>query len=95
MLLIQKLKYNSKQGSAGKQEIYGIIQGGIYKDLREESIDFNQNKIDTFGIAIGGSLRFLKEEMKEVVNFTASKLNNIQTSSFIRNRRSNRYLGIS
>ncbi|OUW94984.1 MAG: tRNA guanosine(34) transglycosylase Tgt [Pelagibacteraceae bacterium TMED237] len=70
-----KLEYNLKEGSAGSQEIYGIIQGGIYNDLREESIDFNQNKINTFGIAIGGSLGSSKEEMKEVVNFTASKLN--------------------
>jgi len=70
-----KLKYDPKKGSAGPQEIYGIIQGGIYKDLRIESIDFNQNEIDTFGIAIGGSLGSNKEEMKEVVNFTASKLN--------------------
>ena len=71
-----KIKYNSKEGSAGSQELYGIIQGGIYKDMREESIDFNQNKINTFGIAIGGSLGSTKEEMQEVVNFTASKLNN-------------------
>ncbi len=68
-------KYKEKEGSAGQQEIYGIIQGGIYKDMREESIDFNLNKIDTFGIAIGGSLGSTKEEMKEVVNFTAKKLN--------------------
>ena len=70
-----KLNYKPKEGSSGYQEIYGIIQGGIYKDMREESIDFNLNKIDTFGIAIGGSLGSSKEEMKEVVNFTASKLN--------------------
>ncbi len=70
-----KLKYNSKEGSAGLQEIYSIIQGGIYKDMREESIDFNQNKTNTFGIAIGGSLGSTKKEMKDVVNFTASKLN--------------------
>ena len=69
-----KLKYNSKEGSAGSQEIYGIIQGGIYNDMREESIDFNKNQINTFGIAIGGSLGSTKEEMKEIVNFTASKL---------------------
>ena len=73
-----KLKYNSKTGSAGKQEIYTIIQGGIYKEMREESIDFNQNHINTFGIAIGGSLGSNKEEMKEVVNFTTSKLNTIR-----------------
>ncbi len=70
-----KLKYSSKEGSAGSQQIYGIIQGGIHKDLREESINFNQNEINTFGIAIGGSLGSSKEEMKEVVNFTAKKLN--------------------
>ena len=71
-----KLTYNPKEGSAGPQEIYGIVQGGIYKDMREESIDFNLNKINTFGIAIGGSLGSNKEEMQEVVSFTASKLNN-------------------
>ena len=70
-----ELKYKCNHGSAGLQEIYGIIQGGIYKDLREESIDFNLNKINTFGIAIGGSLGSNKEEMQEIVNFTASKLN--------------------
>ena len=70
-----KLTYNSKEGSSGSQEIYSIIQGGIYEDMREESIEFNQNKIDTFGIAIGGSLGSTKEEMKQVVSFTASKLN--------------------
>ena len=55
-----KLKYEPMKGSSGSQEIYGIIQGGIYNDLREESIDFNQNKINTFGIAIGGSLGSIK-----------------------------------
>ncbi len=69
------LKYKSKAGSSGPQEIYGIIQGGVYKDLREESIEFNQNKIDTFGLAIGGSLGSTKDEMHEIVSFTASKLN--------------------
>tara|TARA_B100000575_G_scaffold168737_1_gene135035 strand:- start:25972 stop:27171 length:1200 start_codon:yes stop_codon:yes gene_type:complete len=73
-----KSKYNPKEGSAGSQAIYGIVQGGIYKDMREESIDFNQKQIDTFGIAIGGSLGSNKEEMKEVVYFTASKLKDIR-----------------
>ena len=68
------IKYKSTYGSAGEQKLYGIVQGGIYEDLREESIDFNLNKIDTFGIAIGGSLGSSKEEMYKVVNFTAPKL---------------------
>ncbi len=70
-----KLKYDYQKGSSGSQKMYSIIQGGIYKDLREESIQFNQNEIDTFGIAIGGSLGSTKDQMREVVDFTASKLN--------------------
>ncbi|MDC1184658.1 tRNA guanosine(34) transglycosylase Tgt [Alphaproteobacteria bacterium] len=68
--------YKPGFGSAGEQKLYGIVQGGTYEDLREESIDFNVNKIDTFGIAIGGSLGSSKEEMYRVVNFTAPKLGN-------------------
>ena len=68
--------YKPGFGSAGEQRLYGIVQGGTYDDLREESIDFNVNKIDTFGIAIGGSLGSSKEEMYRVVNYTAPKLGN-------------------
>ena len=67
--------YPSQYGSAGKQALYGIIQGGIYEDLRESSIDFNLNK-GFFGLAIGGSLGSTKKEMQKIVNFTTSKLNN-------------------
>ncbi len=70
------VKYKPSFGSSGEQKLYGIVQGGIYEDLREESIDFNLNQIDTFGIAIGGSLGSSKEEMYKVVNFTAPKLGN-------------------
>jgi len=61
-------------GSAGKQSLYGIVQGGVYEDLREESIAFNLNKLDVFGIAIGGSLGSNKEEMYNVVRFIGNKL---------------------
>ena len=37
------------------QALYGIIQGGVYRDLRERSTAF-VNDHDFFGIAIGGSL---------------------------------------
>ncbi len=72
--------FNSKSefmpnfGSSGKQKLYGIIQGGIYEDLREESIEFNLKAIDVFGIAIGGSLGSTKEEMYKIVNFIGNKL---------------------
>ena len=69
-----KISYKSEHGSSGNQQIYGIIQGGVYQDLREESIDFNLNTIKTFGLAIGGSLGSSKEEMHKVVKFTSRKL---------------------
>ena len=55
------------------QGLYGIIQGGIYEDLRIKSIDFVNNN-DFFGICIGGSLGKTKEDMEKVVQFTAEKL---------------------
>jgi queuine tRNA-ribosyltransferase len=46
---IQSLKYHDK-----KQALYGIIQGGQFKDLRLESTEFVSN-LPFDGIAIGGS----------------------------------------
>ncbi|MES2607545.1 MAG: tRNA guanosine(34) transglycosylase Tgt [Pseudomonadota bacterium] len=57
----------------GQQRLYGIIQGGVYEDLREQGCDF-VNSQNFFGHAIGGSLGASKEQMYDVVNFTASKL---------------------
>ena len=68
--------YSSNNGSAGSQALYGIIQGGIHEDLRDESIDFNLNSKNFFGLAIGGSLGSSKEEMYKVVKYTSSKLKN-------------------
>ncbi|CAN0427271.1 unnamed protein product, partial [Hapterophycus canaliculatus] len=42
-------------GDSGAQALYGIIQGGVYPDLREEAAEF-VNKTPFFGIAVGGSL---------------------------------------
>ena len=69
-----KNDFSSGFGSAGKQALYGIIQGGIYEDLRDESIEFNLNSNDFFGLAIGGSLGSSKDEMYKVVKYTSSKL---------------------
>ena len=68
--------YPSKEGSSGHQSLYGIIQGGVYEDLRDESIDFNLNFRNFFGLAIGGSLGSSKKEMYDVVKYTSSKLSN-------------------
>ena len=68
--------YQACNGSSGPQALYGIIQGGIYEDLRDESINFNMNNKSFFGLAIGGSLGSSKNEMYEVVKYTSSKLEN-------------------
>jgi queuine tRNA-ribosyltransferase len=50
----------------GRQAVYGIVQGGVYPDLREESSAYTRDR-DFFGTAIGGSLGGNKEQMYEVV----------------------------
>tara|TARA_B100000029_G_scaffold515709_1_gene624114 strand:- start:3863 stop:5056 length:1194 start_codon:yes stop_codon:yes gene_type:complete len=65
--------YKRTCGSSGYQKLYGIIQGGVYDDLRDQSIEFNMSN-DFFGIAIGGSLGSSKKEMYNVVKHTALKL---------------------
>lgn len=48
------------------QALYGIVQGGVYPDLRAESSAYTADR-DFFGTAIGGSLGSHKEQMYEVV----------------------------
>lgn len=55
------------------QALYGIIQGGIYEDLRVESAKFI-NDHEFFGIAIGGSLGANKIQMHDIVAKTMSML---------------------
>jgi queuine tRNA-ribosyltransferase len=57
----------------GRQALYGIIQGGVYEDLRREACDF-VNSQPFFGHAIGGSLGAHKEQMYEVVATVARRL---------------------
>jgi len=65
--------FKSQYGSAGKQALYGIIQGGIYEDLRKISIEFNLEN-NFFGLAIGGSLGSSKDEMYKILKFITSRL---------------------
>lgn len=57
----------------GQQKLYGIIQGGVYEDLRKEACDFVNNQ-DFFGHAIGGSLGASKDQMYDVVAMTTERL---------------------
>ena len=55
------------------QLVYGIVQGGVYEDLRAESAQaIAESEVD--GVAIGGSLGAEKAEMYEVVGWTTARL---------------------
>ncbi|HYE00667.1 MAG TPA: tRNA guanosine(34) transglycosylase Tgt [Alphaproteobacteria bacterium] len=54
---------------AGRQAMYGVVQGGVYEDLRRESAAYTADR-PFFGTAVGGSLGGTKQEMYEVVAMT-------------------------
>jgi len=59
----------------GRQALYGIVQGGVYEDLRHESAAFlNDNPF--FGHAIGGCLGADKEQMLAVTRCSRESLDN-------------------
>lgn len=62
-----------KRHDDGSQKLYGILQGGVYKDLRLEACDFVNNQ-DFFGHAVGGSLGASKSQMYDVVAMTMENL---------------------
>jgi queuine tRNA-ribosyltransferase len=55
------------------QLLYGIVQGGVYEDLRGESSAYVA-AAGVDGIAIGGSLGQEKEQMREVVGWSLAGL---------------------
>ncbi len=60
-----------KQYHPWQQALYGIIQGGVYKDLREESAKFI-SALNFDGIAIGGvSVGESKKEMRQAIDWSS------------------------
>lgn len=57
----------------GRQSLYGIVQGGVYEDLRLRSSSFISSR-PFFGHAIGGSLGSSKAQMYEVVDYAMAGL---------------------
>lgn len=55
-----------KRQDNGAQKMYGIVQGGVYPDLRKESCEYTRDRA-FFATAIGGSLGSSKQQMYEVV----------------------------
>ena len=68
-------KYVAENGSAGKQKLYGIIQGGVYEDLRKQACE-EICSMNFDGLAIGGSLGGTKEQMYEVFDFCSLSIDN-------------------
>ncbi|MGQ0527793.1 MAG: tRNA guanosine(34) transglycosylase Tgt [Alphaproteobacteria bacterium] len=50
----------------GAQAVYGIVQGGVYEDLRRTSAEWTRDR-EFFGTALGGCLGGSDEEMEAVV----------------------------
>ena len=66
------LRWHGEHGPDG-QLVYGIVQGGVFEDLRVESAQtVAASACD--GIAVGGSLGAEKEQMYEVVGWTTAVL---------------------
>lgn len=57
----------------GRQALYGILQGGVYDDLRTEAAQFISSR-PFFGNAVGGSLGAEPDQMYEVVDGALSSL---------------------
>jgi queuine tRNA-ribosyltransferase len=66
------LDWHREHGPAG-QLVYGIVQGGVFEDLRAESAAAIAAR-PCDGIAIGGSLGATKEQMHTVVDWTTAAL---------------------
>jgi len=66
------LAWHEREGPA-RQAVFGIVQGGVYEDLRRESAQaVGEAAVD--GLAIGGTLGRDKEEMAAVLAMTAPLL---------------------
>ena len=70
---LESLKYHKKKSKTTKQSIYGIVQGGKYKDLRLESSKFISS-LNFDGIAIGGSLGKSKKDMHKILDWVVPLL---------------------
>lgn len=53
----------------GRQGLYGVVQGGVYEDLRVESAQYVASR-PFFGTAIGGCLGGSDEEMYGILEYT-------------------------
>ena len=70
----QKFQELSESSSEKSPYFFGIVQGGVYEDLREESLEF-VSSFDFPGIAVGGmSVGEDKNKMYKILKFIGKKL---------------------
>src|SRR3954454_6645207 len=69
------LRWHAAHGPAG-QVVYGIVQGGVYADLRRESVEAVA-AAGSPGVAVGGSLGQDKAQMHEVVDWATAALESV------------------
>src|SRR5947209_98381 len=69
------LRWHEQHGPAG-QAVYGIVQGGVHRELRMESSSAVATS-SCDGIAIGGSLGQDTAQMREVVEWTTTELSRL------------------
>ena len=67
-----------REHAPGGQLFYGIVQGGVYEDLRAEATAYLEAAPGVDGIAIGGSLGREKEQIREVVGWVLDGLSDEQ-----------------
>jgi queuine tRNA-ribosyltransferase len=66
------LEWHEREGPS-RQAVFGIVQGGVYEDLRRASAEFvSASAVD--GLAIGGTLGRDKDEMRAVVGMAVAQL---------------------
>jgi queuine tRNA-ribosyltransferase len=70
--LDRSVTWQREHGPDG-QLVFGIVQGGVYEDLRGESASYVASA-DVDGVAIGGSLGQEKAEMRRVVEWSLAPL---------------------
>jgi queuine tRNA-ribosyltransferase len=66
------IAWHAENGPPG-QLLFGIVQGGVYEDLRSESAS-RVAAANLHGVAVGGSLGQEKDEMHQVVDWSLREL---------------------
>ena len=61
----------------GTQALYGIVQGGVYQDLRREGAEFVAS-LPFFGQAVGGCLGEHREAMYEIIEYSMAPLSAVK-----------------